>query len=145
MTWEDKEEREVQWSWLGMDWSLSRLDWGSDTSSQKCFHPACLDDRWRLLTITLKNTEPWRRCGGDFSHFVAFSRQYKPWCHKDNDKNLSHPFCNHRICGLAKACIMLNYNFWAQHGVSQLASDNDSGPRPSLRMSPRPQFITPQR
>ena len=36
--------------------------------------------------------------------------------------------------------------FWAaQHGVSQLAGDNDSRLRPSLRMSPRPQFITPWR
>ena len=80
----------------------------------------------------------------------AVSRQYKPWCHKDNDKNLSHPFCNHRICGLAKRCIMLNYNFFRitrRHGS---AGDNDSELRPSLRVSPtlnmkvspRPQFIT---
>ncbi len=65
----------------------------------------------------------------------AVSRQYKPWCHKDNDKNLSHPFCNHRICGLAKRCIMLNYNFFRitrRHGS---AGDNDSEPRPSLRVS----------
>ena len=98
-----------------------------------------IDGRCRLLTITLKNTEPWRSCGGDFSHFVAgesLSRQYKPWCHKDNDKNLSHPFCNHRICGLAKRCIMLNYNFWECAGVSGpggSAGDNDSRAPPLIK------------
>ena len=50
------------------------------------------------------------------------SRQYDNmvWCHKDNDKNpesgappatRSHPFCNHRVLGLAKFWITLYYNF----------------------------------
>ena len=83
-----------------------------------------------VLTITAENT-PWQSCGGDFEILVAgeSQRQYKPWCHKDNDKNLSHPFCNHRICGLAKWCITLNYNFCLNNRVSGgSAGDNDRAP-----------------